>query len=51
VAAKFDGIIAINKEEYSVKDTLEARSMLALAINDNVFKNIKNFSISTFDSE
>ena len=34
-----------------VSQTVEARKFLATHINDNVYKNIKKFSVTSFDAD
>ncbi len=39
-----DGVMRVNQ-------TSESKRFLATHINDNVYKNIKRFSVTSFDSE
>ena len=48
---KFKDVIDMSDGVLRVSQSVEARKYLATHINDNVYKNIKRFSVTSFDSE
>ena len=48
---KFKDIIDLSQGKLIVDQSPAARRKLALSINDNVFKNLIKFSVSSFDAE
>ena len=48
---KFKDIIDLSQGKLIVDQSPAARRKLALSINDNVFKNLTKFSVSSFDAE
>ncbi len=49
--SKFKDIIDLSEGKFVVENSEAARKQLALHINDNVYKNLSNFSVKLFDSD